>query len=692
MTGLRYPVVRRPPHDPLAIVMDGRTGWRTRPSIANPVETHPVSGALVLPRSAASVPPLDDAATGLAGLVPPDRLAFDERWGLYLWDARGRRFLRFDPCTCAFEVVPCATASERTRSIVVSCDALYAIEDDRIVVRRLPDLVRSTAFALPSGRAWSPRQLAVGPEGLYVADPLGGAVHVFDRRGRLLRSITGLGGVTGVALDEVCRIYVVAPGAGAVEVLSFSGQRLERVTRRDRIAHRFRALPFEVRGASIVIPCDDGEVAFDDQGVRLPEVPQGTGARYESLGSWVTEPLDSRIERCVWDRVELRLRLPERTRIRAWTLTESHARVDALPPVGAPPWVSGPVFEGPLEDDAARVDFAIRSSRARYLSLALQLEGGGAETPTIEAVRVEMPRISLSRFLPAAYRGEESSADFLDRFLGIFDRGFREIEEVLDDQSSYFDARSAPAGAPDFLSWLASWVGITFDRTWSVERRRRYLREAGRLFAQRGTRDGLRRAVLVYLGIQDHDCPRCPPCGRCDAPAVDRWCPPPLVLEHFQLRRWLFVDGGRLGDQSRLWGEKIVGRSQLGETASLGRTKLATERDPKRDPFHHFAHRATVFLPAAMARTDADRRAVRRLVDLESPGHVKVDVRWVEPRYRIGVQSMIGYDGAIAAAPAPTAIASFNTGGTNIVGSNRPQDTDRAAAGRARVGLTSIIE
>ena len=30
-----------------------------------------------------------------------------------------------------------------------------------------------------------------------------------------------------------------------------------------------------------------------------------------------------------------------------------------------------------------------------------------------------------------------------------------------------------------------------------------------------------------------------------DKPAVSYWRPPPLILEHFKLRRWLFLGAGR---------------------------------------------------------------------------------------------------------------------------------------------------
>ena len=57
--------------------------------------------------------------------------------------------------------------------------------------------------------------------------------------------------------------------------------------------------------------------------------------------------------------------------------------------------------------------------------------------------------------------------------------------------------------------------------------------------------------------------PTCPP----DAGAAWTWDPPPLILEHYRLRRWFELGAGRLGDQAVLWGKRIVNRSQLGRAA-----------------------------------------------------------------------------------------------------------------------------
>jgi hypothetical protein len=127
--------------------------------------------------------------------------------------------------------------------------------------------------------------------------------------------------------------------------------------------------------------------------------------------------------------------------------------------------------------------------------------------------------------------------------------------------------------------------------------------------------------------------------------------PPPLILEHYRLRRWLMLGAGRLGDDAVLWGQSIVDRSQLDSNARVGGSRLLTEQDPYRDPFHVYAHKFTVFVPAQFGRTDQDRKALDTLLKAESPAHVQYFVRYVEPRFRVGVQSTIGLDAVIARVP-----------------------------------------
>ncbi len=61
-------------------------------------------------------------------------------------------------------------------------------------------------------------------------------------------------------------------------------------------------------------------------------------------------------------------------------------------------------------------------------------------------------------------------------------------------------ARRAPA---EFVPWLARWVAVSLRDEWDDETRRRVVAEAMQLYRLRGTREGLRRMIGVYVGLPE---------------------------------------------------------------------------------------------------------------------------------------------------------------------------------------------
>jgi hypothetical protein len=174
----------------------------------------------------------------------------------------------------------------------------------------------------------------------------------------------------------------------------------------------------------------------------------------------------------------------------------------------------------------------------------------------------------------------------------------------------------------------------------------------------------------------------CAPPPRC-TPADS----PPLILEHYRLRRWLYMGHTTLGADSQLWGAAIVNRSQLGANAQIGVTQLIGTPDPLRDPFHVTAHRASVFAPARVRDCAPLKRALEMLLAADTPAHVELDVRYVEPRFRVGQQAMLGLDSVIARTPQGVTLDD-NTLGQGTVLDAPPQ---RAAQGwAARVGISRV--
>ena len=702
------PLVPAPPHDPFSILLDWRAGWRTSGAVAN-VELSPLDNAWALKPAPGGSTPLAGPAGTFGGLVLPDNAVFGPDNILLLLDRDHARLLRFDPCDCAFVPLACiAGKGKKPRELddpgamVASCGNLYICDagNRRVQVfgmRGLPlRAIWQQPVTLP--QPWLPVAAAADARArIFIGDRNNGMVHVFAASGRYLRSLDGLGAIEHLTVDRDGRLYVQVGGTDAVSVIDpdtwlDTHRPLETQTRADRVADRFCALPFVVTAGGHLELCG-GE--FDEHGAPVDPEPV-MGPVYQTAGSLITVALDSGIYKCVWDGLEIDGDFPEGTSVIASVYTSETPIPDAIIQTLTDEWVACP----PCDAVSKPWDCMLRAPAGRYLWLRLALTSHGDATPRIRKARVVFPRVSLRRYLPGAYGSDVQAAEFTDRFLAIFDRTFRGIEATIDWQARFYDPASAPAddgdSSRDFLSWLGTWIGVMVDKSWPIERRRRYLKEVGKLFACRGTLAGLRQNLQLYLGLPLDDNCADTTCGPCTTTKPPAWKPPELVLEHYRLRRWLFLGAGRLGDEAKLWGDDIVKRSRLDGAhcrgnAQLGVTTLNTTQDPVRDPFWMHAHKVTVFAPASCARTPAAKRGLERLVRAERPAHVAFSIRYVEPRFRIGVQSMIGFDTAIGRYPdANVRLGEASLGRATVLGGSGPGDSITVGK-RSRIGTTTRL-
>ena len=282
-------------------------------------------------------------------------------------------------------------------------------------------------------------------------------------------------------------------------------------------------------------------------------------------------------------------------------------------------------------------EFLVQSRPGQYLWLRLRLRGDGHRTPAVRAVRLHFPRDSYLAHLPAVYTADDDSRWFLERFLSIFQTEWDAIEDVIETFARYLDPHAVPGGAP--LDYLAQWLAVPLEGDWDDAQRRRLLAAAPGLSARRGTPDTIRRYLRVYLenmtGLTLEDT------GY------------PQLAEGFRERDRLLLStpSATLSRGAPLWSPAVAGRLQLDVFAQEGQARLVSTGDPERDLFHEFAHRFRAFIPAAWVRTSADERRVRRALDAEKPAHTSYDLCLIEPRFRVGVQSTIGLDTIVAAAP-----------------------------------------
>ncbi|HZY71764.1 MAG TPA: phage tail protein [Edaphobacter sp.] len=705
----QMPPLPQPPDDPTFRLLNGRVGWNAAELDGVAISDDRL-GLLVLPGSGRL---LTEPSGSFGGLVLPGNAALAPDGSIYLLDVQAGQVRRFDPCDCRFNPLPClgglGTGPRQVkdpRGIGICLGNLFLCDsgNHRLLVFARFRLALRGIWAPPSSAGfinpWQPTGIAFDRRRrVYVTDPANGCIHRFLPSGTWERSFPGFGDVRWIAIDLCDRIYTVSQGETFARISGKDGEPIGTASRPEEIADRFPSLNFKVDAfgnldLSGLCQTTDSTGFFAPDGTSLDSLPPNPPVLFSTTGTYLSEALDSRFYRCQWHRILLHGRLPLKTAIRVSTFTSELqlplSQIQNLPPEAWQTNQTVTAISGEWES-------LIFSGPGRYLWLRLQLAGNGSATPVIESIRLEYPRISLRRYLPAVFAEDPGGTNFTDRFLSIFDTSLRSIERKIDNEAAYFDPLSAPAVANkttgiDFLSWLASWVGVTLDRQMPVAQRRQILKQSGQFLCIRGTRFSLWKQLLLMLGMDAdsvccaHDQPQTTCCPRplnCAPPAKPScsWEPPPLILEHYQLRRWLFLGQGRLGDASLLWGSRIVNRSQLGANAQAGVSQLLTTPDPFHDPFLKFSNRFTVFVPSSTGKSDQKRRSLINLLEGEKPAHTQYQIEYVSPRMRIGFQSMIGLDAVIARYPSGFKVGQ-KLGQDSVIGSSHTQDGPSWTIGR----------
>jgi phage tail-like protein len=118
-----------------------------------------------------------------------------------------------------------------------------------------------------------------------------------------------------------------------------------------------------------------------------------------------------------------------------------------------------------------------------------------------------------TKYLPATLQADE----IVDRFLWAFERiltgrnlspennpGIIELsssnppglEAVIDSIHTYFNPDLTPE---EFLPWLASWVALSLRDDWEPLTKREFIKQIVPLYRLRGTQEGLREVLSLYL-------------------------------------------------------------------------------------------------------------------------------------------------------------------------------------------------
>jgi phage tail-like protein len=696
---------------PRYLLLNDRTGWL--PGDMQQVELDPCAGGLRLQKLPGAQIPLADPDGTLGGHALPISLALDAGDRIYLLDGATQEIRRFDFCEGRFTTLPCiggiGCAPRRfrdARAIAISgAGDLYVADagNRRVQIFALKGLALRRILNDPNPKVpWLPVDVHIQPNcRILVVDNANNAIQVFDRNGRWLAAWTGhLHKPWRIAADDNGRLYVIQTGSPDIVVLDSNGVFIETISANNEGSGCLRpaALAFDadhhlhiasdITPSMTVVCLDDGgrrihhtyaagpaaDLVFDKSGNaiiatanQVVQVP--LQAIYPASGVFYTGTLDSRIYRCKWHRILLDADIPLGTRVTIDTLTaESEKTIADILTLPEERWSTHQRLN---TTTGTEWDCLLDAPEGRYLWLRLTLEGEGQTTPLIRKVTLEYPRNTSRRFLPAVFSDDPLGKEFLDEFLAISDTIRNRTLNQVTNLYRYFDPMATPAddtgGTHDFLSWLGSWLGLALEQRWPIEKRRRLVAAANRLYKLRGTPEGLRQHILLYAGTE------------------------PGILEHFRLRRWLTVGETRLGAASELWGNHVVNRLQLNSGDRLDDAKLIDVNDPLRDPFWARAHRFTVFVPAFASWGDDEKAVLERIVEIAKPAHTLGTVELLRPRFRVGIQAFIGLETVVGCYPERTAVNETKLGYDSVLQDGDPGRPGLRTGMNARIGASTRL-
>jgi phage tail-like protein len=552
-------------------------------------------------------------ACGTHDVQTPRGLAYHRlRRALLVADSGSGRVLLVDLGT--HQLIETWTGFTDPRSLAVDpAGDVYVADHGTRQVRKLDQFGRPRPWSwTPDGV--TPSEVAVRADGtVVVLDATSGRVHEIDANGRPLADWdSGLHRAMGLAAH------------GTTTYLGDNEQRqLLAFGSHGRLAGPAYGWSGPVAAVGIG---SHSELYVHSGDPAAPSVLAGTGA-YRIRGmAWGGPFVNPSLERQPWHLVRAALTMSGPGAHFQLYLSTQQTQPPVDPAADDP--FSDPGWHSPeVAPDAAETLFAGQPLGTVWVGV--HMRGEGLATPVLSQIRIDFAQPTLLRYLPAIYREDPASRQFLARWLTLFERGFAVEHELVEGLAALFDPSAAD---PRFLPWLASWLALELPETWPVPRQRQAIADAFPSYASRGTAAGLVEALRTELGL---------------TAVVEE----PIVQSGW----WALPEDDPPAAQAEL---SVLGISTVlavaepqgavvGTTAVLDGSTLSPQEEYARALFADVAHQFTVRLYRGAAFSDRALSDASAVVARHAPAHAAYHVCVVEPCLRVGVQSRVGVDAIV---------------------------------------------
>lgn len=141
-------------------------------------------------------------------------------------------------------------------------------------------------------------------------------------------------------------------------------------------------------------------------------------------------------------------------------------------------------------------DILLYHAKGRYLWMEIQLFCQAEFIPRILNMKIYAENRSFLQYLPQIYQTEGQDS-FLARYLSLFEAVYQDMDTEIRNSARHLDPQSAE---PEFLRWVAGWVGISQVHLWKEEKLRILLKGIVKKNLLRGTREYIKYMVEVFTG------------------------------------------------------------------------------------------------------------------------------------------------------------------------------------------------
>jgi phage tail-like protein len=394
--------------------------------------------------------------------------------------------------------------------------------------------------------------------------------------------------------------------------------------------------------------CAPNDLLWAHCGLATPLVSLLESAGYAARGVLASAPISVPDRPVVWHRLEgLLAPLQSGSHLELFAATGNDvSKPPALDPTAANPFADSRWRPVVVPGHADVTDLYIGGFRDSCLWVGALFTSKGAATPILHQLRVEFDYPEYSRFLPAVYRKPADCAmppdcgDFLKRLLALFQSMFGEIESNIASLPTLFDPFAAPK---EFLPWLAACLDFDLDETWSEAKQRRSIARAFQLYGWRGTPQGLREALRLYLGIDAVIVEPLQQAAWWALPSVQEGCCDSCAAENAAGPDWQGTGNSVLGWTTMLAPAQPQG-AVVGTSADLDQSHLIDTDQFGAPLFTDVAYQFSVQVLRGQLNCPETLARIRAVLDREKPAHTAYQLCIVEPLMRVGFQCRVGID------------------------------------------------